>query len=216
VKIAVFFVLAIHGIGLLALLMQGCGHESTTAQKDNNGTTPPTVFESTNSNAVAFDQTNTSAPVEMTNTTPVVSTTPGATEYTVVAKDTFGKIAGKFHVPTKALMEANPGVDAAKLQIGQKIHIPPAPVASATTTPAAGAAPAATANGEQPYTVKSGDSLTKIAGEHGTTVKALRTANSLKTDRITVGQKLKIPAKTTAAVTTTAPEVVSTSQTTAH
>ena len=49
--------------------------------------------------------------------------------------------------------------------------------------------------------MKSGDNLTKIAGHLGTTVKALRAANGLKTDSIKVGQKLKIPAKASAPVT---------------
>jgi LysM repeat protein len=43
------------------------------------------------------------------------------------------------------------------------------------------------------YTVKSGDTLTKVATAHKTTVKALRAANNLKTDAIKVGQKLTIP-----------------------
>ena len=66
-----------------------------------------------------------------------------------------------------------------------------------------GAAPveSASAGGEQIYTVKSGDNLTKIARQFGTTVKALRAANGLKTDSIKVGQKLKIPAKASAPAT---------------
>jgi LysM repeat protein len=43
--------------------------------------------------------------------------------------------------------------------------------------------------------VKSGDTLIKIASDHKTTVRALRTANNLRTDSIKVGQKLKIPVK---------------------
>ena len=50
---------------------------------------------------------------------------------------------------------------------------------------------------------KSGDNLLKIAKANGTTVKALRSANALKTDRITVGQKLKLPAKASAPVAET-------------
>jgi len=42
------------------------------------------------------------------------------------------------------------------------------------------------------YVVKSGDTLTRIARTHGTTVKALKTANHLKSDRIFVGEKLKM------------------------
>jgi peptidoglycan endopeptidase LytE len=47
--------------------------------------------------------------------------------------------------------------------------------------------------------VKSGDTLIKIAADHHTTVKALRSANNLKTDSIKVGQPLKLPAKSAAA-----------------
>ena len=65
VQIAVFFVLAIHGIGLMALLMQGCQKppETTTA-------TPP---EPTNATPAFVETTN--APTEPTN----VAVTTGAT-----------------------------------------------------------------------------------------------------------------------------------------
>jgi LysM repeat protein len=43
------------------------------------------------------------------------------------------------------------------------------------------------------YVVKAGDTLTAIAKAHGSTVKAIRAANNLKTDRLLVGKKLKIP-----------------------
>ena len=57
-------------------------------------------------------------------------------------------------------------------------------------------APPAAATTE--YKIKSGDTLTSIASHHGTTVKALRAANALTTDKIKVGQKLKIPVKASA------------------
>ena len=202
VKIAVFVVLAIHGIGLMVLLMQGC-------QKPPE--TPPPPAEPTNAAPPFVEPTN--ALPAVTNTAvapappPVVETpTPpvipaGATEYVIVKGDTLEKIAKKSHLSVKALTTANPGIEPAKLKIGQKIHIPAgaAPVASA----AVGAAPAegASATGGQSYSVKSGDTLSSIAKEKGTTIKALRAANSLKTDRITVGQKLKIPAKAAAPAT---------------
>jgi peptidoglycan endopeptidase LytE len=205
VKIAVFFVLAIHGIGLLALLMQGC-------RRDEGAGTPPTPTNTvaqpivdTNVIAATPAQTNTYvAPEVPTNTAPAV--TGGMTDYKIVKGDTLGTVATHHKVTLKALMDANPGVDPVKLQIGQTIHIPaPAPAASTT-----GQAPPTgdTGTGEKIYTVKSGDSLTKIATEQGTTIKALRAANNLKTDAIKVGQKLKIPAGSTpaAGTNTTAPK----------
>lgn len=43
------------------------------------------------------------------------------------------------------------------------------------------------------YRVKSGDSLEKIALIHNTTVKAIKELNALTTDRIRIGQELKLP-----------------------
>lgn len=43
------------------------------------------------------------------------------------------------------------------------------------------------------YTVKSGDSLWKIANSYNTTVNAIKSANNLKSDTLSIGQKLLIP-----------------------
>ena len=43
--------------------------------------------------------------------------------------------------------------------------------------------------------MKSGDTLSKIAREHGITIAALKTANNLNSDLINLGQKLAIPGK---------------------
>ena len=202
-KIAVFLVLAIHGIGLMALLMQGCGQSKEAAPQTDTvaSNQPPAFVETTN------------APVATSNVPVVAATQPvieplaqpvvpaGATEYTILKADTFGTIAKKFHVSVKAIADANPGVDSTKLQVGKKLHIP-APTTSAPPT-AAGVAPESpSVGGEQTYKVKSGDNLTKIATQHGVSLKALRAANGLKTDSIKVGQPLKIPAKAASAAVT--------------
>jgi len=216
VMIAVFVALSINGIGLMALLMQGCQKPPETPPATQEATNPPPTFaEPTNTNTTVTATNPAPAPAEpappVTNAAPPEPTPPPAppatgTEYSIAKGDTFGKLAKKFHVSVKAIEAANPGVDPAKLKIGQKIQIPAGAGAAAATGAATSAAtePAAT-GGEQTYTVKSGDNLGKIAKEHGTTVKAIRSANSLKTDRITVGQKLKIPAKASAPAGTTTP-----------
>jgi LysM repeat protein len=123
---------------------------------------------------------------------------PGETkEYAIAKGDTLGSIARKNGVSLKAVMEANPGVDARKLQIGQKVQIPATSAAVAATT-SMGATPGATADatpGEGAvYVVKSGDMLLKIARKHGTSVKKIMAMNDLKTTSIRAGQKLKLPA----------------------
>jgi LysM repeat protein len=215
VKIAVFLVLTIHGIGLLALLMQGCKKEpdlSTQTEPTNN---PAATFvEPSNAPPAATTEAlaNTNAASAPIAQTPALGTS--ATEYVIAKGDSFSTVAKKFHVSVKALMDANPGVEPTKLKIGQKINIPPAGASLTATTPSGAAGSASgTPGGEQMYTVKSGDSLTKIATEFSTSVKAIRAINNLKTDKIVVGQKLKIPAKGsgTTASTETAPPAAGTS-----
>jgi LysM repeat protein len=113
-------------------------------------------------------------------------------EYTVAPKDTLGGIATKHGVPLKVVMDANPGIDPLRLRIGQKILLPPngqpSQVASGRKT-----AEAPSGGDAATYTVKSGDNLTKIATNHGITVAQLKSLNNLSSDRIQVGQKLKVP-----------------------
>jgi LysM repeat protein len=98
--------------------------------------------------------------------------------------------------------------------VGEKITVQPAPrvnpetvaeqkpnqplpsVSSASQPPAAPAASESAATGshvKMVYQVKSGDTLTRIARVHGTTITALKAANNMSNDRIVVGAKLKIP-----------------------
>jgi peptidoglycan endopeptidase LytE len=128
------------------------------------------------------------------------------TEYVVVKGDSFAKIAKKHGVSVKAIQAANPGVEPAKLKVGQKISIPSG--GSAAAAPAMGTSPAVESTSGEAYTVKSGDTLTKIAKAHGTTVKAIKAASNLTTDHIKVGQKLNIPAKSEAAAPAPAPAPV--------
>jgi LysM repeat protein len=195
VRLAVFFVLSIHVIGLMALLMQGC--RKPIEQGTEQGTNTAPAFETTLTPAVETNVPGTNVTGMMpSEPAPLPATAAPAThEYTVTKGDSFYTIAKKFGVTIKAIEAANPGVEPTKLQIGQKLQIPAPP--SAATTEAATTTPGAlemTHSGEQVYTVKSGDTLTKIATQFGTTVKTLRSQNNLETDKIKVGQKLKIPA----------------------
>jgi LysM repeat protein len=190
VRLAVFLVLSVHVIGLMALLMQGCRKPpEATPPADTNAMVEPTNFTDTNMTAA----TTTSNTVVSPPIIPAPMTPAAAQEYTVMKGDSFYTIAKKFSVTIKQIQEANPTVQPTKLQVGQKLQIP-APAAPAATP--AGTAPDITA--EEVYTVKSGDTLTQIAADHKTTVKAIRAANNLTTDKIKVGQKLKMPPKTSA------------------
>jgi LysM repeat protein len=202
VKVAFFCVVGVHVAAIVvALLAQGCKREPQTTTTDNG---QPVVPEATNSLPVFDTNVAAAAPTNyVPPPLPDVAPPPAtATEYVIQRGDTFSSIAPKFHVTVKALQTANPNVDPAKLQIGQKIMIPPPTVAAPGTSTAT---PTVAPTGEQLYTVKSGDALIKIAAEHHTTVNAIKRLNNLSTDRIVVGQKLKLPPNTAPAPTEPAP-----------
>jgi LysM repeat protein len=196
-KIAFFSVLAINIVPIVvALLMQGCRkppEQSLEPLPPETNVTP--AFQPY---ATTPDTNVPAAPpmVAPTAVAPAAVPAPATEEYTVVQGDTFSGIAKKFPgLTVKQIQEANPGVEPTKLRIGQRIVIP-APTVSAPAAPGG-----LSAGGAQVYTVKSGDTLTKIAEEYGTTVKALRAENNLITDKIKVGDKLKIPEKAPAPAT---------------
>jgi LysM repeat protein len=190
-KLGVLCVLVVGVAGLTAMLIQGCKREQNNAAENQ----PPA-----DTNTVVMD-TN-PPPLQASNVAPPVVAPPpvvevAGTEYVVVKGDTLGKIAKNHGVTLSALKAANPGVEPTKLKVGQKLSIPASSGGASATT----GGPASTGSGVagETYAVKSGDSLTKIAKAHGTTVKAIKAENNLNTDHIKVGQKLKIPAKAEAA-----------------
>jgi len=213
-KLAVFCVLAISVTGLTAMLIQGCKREKPLDELN------PPPFDT---NAIPLDAVN--PPLDFSNPPvvlpPITSNPPVVlppvelppiqpvapavgSEYTIVKGDTLAVIAKKNGVTLKQLQDANPGVIPTKLKIGQKLTIPAGGSSMGTTS----MAPAMTDSGFTVYTVKSGDTLSKIAKAHGTTYKAIQTANSLLTTTIKVGQKLKIPSKVEAAPVAPAPAPV--------
>jgi peptidoglycan endopeptidase LytE len=147
------------------------------------------------------------APV--TNLQPPAVTPPveaAGTKYTVVAHDTYTSIAKKFGVKIKELEAANPDKAPTKLKAGDTITIPPSTGGAAAVSSASTASASTDVGaGGETYKVKSGDTLTKIAKQYGTTVKAIEAENNLATTRIIVGQKLKIPAKAEAAAPVSPP-----------
>lgn len=127
----------------------------------------------------------------------------------VKAGETLASIAKTYEVTPEEIKKTN-NLRRNAVRVGQQLRIvtssPQAVMESTvatvtkpkpTTTPAK-----TTPKKQQPaaattttYTVKKGDTLSGIAGKHGVTVAALKSANGLKNDNLRVGQKLKIPAK---------------------
>ena len=203
-KLAVFCVLAVSITGLVAVLIQGCKREKPS-DTDLNPPSVDTNSIATDTNIPPLDSVSNPpviVPPVVTNppvvVAPIEPVAPAAgADYVVVKGDSLAKIAKKNGVTLKALQAANPGVVPTKLKIGQKLSIPAGGSVSSGSV-----APTSAVGGDTTtasYTVKSGDTLTKIAKKNGTTVKAIESANGLTTTKIKVGQKLKIPSKGEAA-----------------
>jgi LysM repeat protein len=194
------------------LLIQGCKRDQSSSDNNTNPDNTAVADTNTTPNMTAIPgpatvDTNASNTIASTmpmqqpvaNPMPPVAQPPAsaATTYVIVPHDTYATIAKHYNVKVKDLEAANPTMPASKLKIGSTINIPAA--SSASTTSSGMATTADSSSGEDVYTVKSGDNLTKIAHNSGTTVKALMALNNMTTTRINAGQKLKLPAKTAAA-----------------
>ena len=101
--------------------------------------------------------------------------------YTVKAGDSLYKIAKEYNTTVNAIMNVN-NLTSNALQVGQVLKIP-------------------TTSQEETkdyinYTVKSGDSLYKIANNYNTTVDAIKKLNNLTSNNLQINQVLKIPTTT--------------------
>jgi LysM repeat protein len=95
--------------------------------------------------------------------------------------DSLSAIAAEYGVTLSALIEANNITDPDTVHVGQELLVP-------------GATRPITPTGPVVVTVRSGDSLSKIAAEHGVSVSALMLLNGITDpDRLSIGQQLTIP-----------------------
>ena len=205
-KIAVWAIVVANVVLIAGLLIQGCRREPAAAQAaddggaaaaspDTNGTTAAQQTPETNSPVTpTFESPPTNTVAETATNTAPAEVQANARDYVVVKGDSFYKIARANNLSVEALAEANAGVDSAKLKVGQVLHVPagaePSTLGSATK-PAH--AKAAASPSTSRYVVKAGDTLGRIARAHGTTVKAIKAANGLTSDRIVPGRSLKLP-----------------------
>jgi len=109
--------------------------------------------------------------------------TPGEyVTYTVKSGDSLYSIANRYNTTVKAITDYN-NLSSANLSVGQKLFIPTTTVGSEDSN-------------YDTYTVKSGDSLYKIASRYNTSVDNLMKINNLSSNLLSIGQKLLVP-KTT-------------------
>lgn len=150
--------------------------------------------------------------------------TPAANgTYVIQDGDTLGKIAEKFEIERKSLLEANRLSEGQPIYIGETLMIPGATPASNTNMAEAGKpadakkdsvvigetkkpetapVPAPAPVGTKTHKIVKGDTLTSVAKKYSTSVESIKSANGLRSDTISLGQTLKIPSTQTASTDT--------------
>ena len=98
--------------------------------------------------------------------------------YTVKPGDTLYGISNQYGVSVTELAELN-NIKGSNLKVGEILKIP----SNTGNNP----------NNMFMYTVKSGDTLYKIANKYNTTVNDIKKLNYLKSDSLSIGQILRIP-----------------------
>jgi LysM repeat protein len=135
---------------------------------------------------------------------PVKPAEPEYTLYIVQRGDYLAKISKKFNIRVDSIRKLNPSIKKDIVRVGQKIKLPgkvdvgvqSAPKVAVKAKTAASKKAFAAYKGEtRDYTVKSGDTLGSIAYGNGINIRQLKELNKLSSDKLSVGQKLKIPAK---------------------
>ncbi|CAM3066373.1 LysM peptidoglycan-binding domain-containing protein [Sporolactobacillus spathodeae] len=153
------------------------------------------------SSAASVSQAPSSVNTAAVSQSSVASTSQSAAVYKVKSGDTLWKIAKAHGTSVAALQSAN-GLKSDMIYPGQKLKLSRTAKTPATSTPsvsvsltAAKTSVSSTVSSNSSgaiYKVKSGDSLWKIARTHRTTVQSIKSLNSLTSDRIYVGQQLKL------------------------
>jgi LysM repeat protein len=139
-----------------------------------------------------------------------------ATTVEVQKGETLSQIAAQHGLTTRELADLNAITDPNRVRIGQKLILPgyatrvslPKTPAKPKPTPALAPVRSAPVAGGAEYTVKKGDSLSRIAQVHKVRVADLKTLNRLESDRIREGQKLVLPATAVHAEPAPVPEPV--------
>ncbi|WP_407455271.1 LysM peptidoglycan-binding domain-containing protein [Ligilactobacillus aviarius] len=150
-------------------------HDTTVnALKQDNHLSSDTIYVG---QVLSLGQTSSTSSHSQATASAQSSTSNGT--YTVKSGDTLWSIANANDMTVAQLKQKN-DLSNDTIYVGQKLNVSSAKSTSATSTPSA------------TYTVKSGDSLWKIASANGTTVNQLKSLNNLSSDLIYAGQQLKL------------------------
>ncbi|MCR5714150.1 MAG: LysM peptidoglycan-binding domain-containing protein [Bacteroidales bacterium] len=125
------------------------------------------------------------APSSSASTATVAVNAAGRQVYTVRRGDTLSAIARRFGITVDRLRQWN-GISGSRINVGQRL------VVSAAASSSSSASSSTSSGGGKTYTVKQGDTLSRIAQQFHVTVTQLRSWNNLSGSVIKVGQKLVV------------------------
>jgi membrane-bound lytic murein transglycosylase D len=109
--------------------------------------------------------------------------------YKVRSGDTLSTIALRHRTTVNAIMRANKIGSRHRIRIGQRLKVPQ----RGSSTPAVSAKRSGGSRRPQvTHTVRQGDSLWLLASRYGNTVDRIKRDNQLRSNRLTVGQKIEI------------------------
>lgn len=109
--------------------------------------------------------------------------------YRVRSGDTISGIARRWHITSRSIITAN-RLRSDRLRVGQRLILT---VPNVARSPIYASSSSSQKGGHVIYTVKSGDTLGRIASKYGVTTAALRMTNRIRGNVIRTGQRLRIP-----------------------
>ena len=161
-----------------------------TGQQSQPATTPSATSEQAEGGAISQRQP---APE-----TTVPATTPAT--YTVKKGDSLSVIARRHNISLAALIRENNITNPNALKIGQVLTIPTSapqqPAAVSAPQPTAPTPAAPSAGTARYHTVKAGDTLSRIARLHNTTIAKIIQVNGMtpaQANRLSIGQRILLP-----------------------
>jgi LysM repeat protein len=179
---------------------------SVNKLKSLNGLNSDLIFPNQKLTVSKTSQTGNTTAKPATQPTGTTTSTKTST-YKIVSGDTLSGIAQKHKISLANLKSWNK-LTSDLIYPGQKLIVSKttasAPSAGSTPTTPAPTVPAPTpaVASESVYTIKSGDTLGKIASQFNMTVTALKSLNNLSSDLIYAGKTLKVSGQATPTETT--------------
>ena len=127
--------------------------------------------------------------------TPTPAASSATSTYTVVGGDTLSQIGLEHNMSVQELKKLN-NLKSDMIYVGQKLKVSGTaavtPATSKPTTVTPVVKPVVNNGNSSVYIVKSGDTLGKISLQYNMTVQEIKTLNGLKSDFLSIGQKLKV------------------------